>query len=101
MGYSTVKAPQSTDSINSLNKSSLGSWHLTSSCRGSLPCKIPRYILVNIFKFYHYSATRQSALAEIQSVLNDPQLKLKDPKSVRWLSHALAINAIKRSQRIE
>ena len=54
-------------------------------------------ILVNIFKFYHYSATRQSALAEIQSVLNDPQLKYKEPKSIRWLSHALAINAIKRS----
>ena len=54
-------------------------------------------ILVNIFKFYHYSATRQSAVAEIQSILNDPQLKFKEPKSVRWLSHALAINAIKRS----
>ena len=54
-------------------------------------------ILVNIFKFYHYSATRQNALSEIQSILNDPQLKFKEPKSVRWLSHALAINAIKRS----
>ena len=54
-------------------------------------------ILVNIFKFYHYSATRQNALAEIQSVLYDPQLKFKEPKSVCWLSHALAINAIKRS----
>ena len=52
---------------------------------------------MNIFKFYHYSATKQSALAEIQSVLNDPQLKFKEPKSVRWLSHALAINAIKHS----
>ena len=54
-------------------------------------------ILVNIFKFYHYSATRQNALAEIQSVLNGSQLKFKEPKSVRWLIHALAINAIKRS----
>ena len=64
-------------------------------------------ILVNIFKFYHYSDTRQSALAEIQSVqsalaeiqsvLNDPQLKFKEPKSVCWLSHALVINAIKHS----
>ena len=49
------------------------------------------------FKFYHYSATRQNALAEIDSVLNDPKLKFKEPKSVRWLSHALEINAIKRS----
>ena len=54
-------------------------------------------IVTSIYKFYHYSATRQSGLAEIQSVLGDPLLKFKEPKAVRWLSHALAINALKRS----
>ena len=54
-------------------------------------------IVTSIFKFYHYSATRQSGLAEIQSILGDPQLKFKEPKSVRWLSNAVAIHALKRS----
>ena len=54
-------------------------------------------IVISIFKFYHYSATRQSGLAEIQSVLGDPQLKFKEPKAVCWLSHAVAINTLKRS----
>ena len=64
----------------------------TSQAAAEVPYLVKfQQILVNIFKFYHYSATRQNALAEIQSVLNDPQLKFKEPKSVRWLSHALAI----------
>jgi hypothetical protein len=54
-------------------------------------------ILTSIYKFYHYSANRQAGLAEIQAVFHDPVLKVKEPKAVRWLSHAMAINAVKRS----
>ena len=54
-------------------------------------------ILVGIFKFYHYSSVRQHALKEIQAICNDPVLKFKEPKSVRWLSHRKAVEAIRRS----
>ena len=51
-------------------------------------------ILVGIFKLYHYSSVRQAALKEIQSIYEDPILKFKEPKSVRWLSHRNAVNAV-------
>ena len=53
-------------------------------------------ILVGIFKLYHYSSVRQAALKEIQSIYEDPILKFKEPKSVRWLSHRNAVNAVRR-----
>ena len=52
-------------------------------------------IVISTFKYYHYSAIRQSGLAEIQSILGAPQLKFKEPKAVRWLSHAVAVNSLK------
>lgn len=54
-------------------------------------------ILVGIFKLYHYSSVRQAALKEIQSIYKDPILKFKEPKSVRWLSHRQAVDAVRRS----
>ena len=70
----------------------------TSQAANSIPYLLRfQEILTSIYKFYHYSAKRQAALAEIQAVLHDPVLKLKEPKAVRWLSHAMAINAVKRS----
>ena len=54
-------------------------------------------ILVGIFKFYHYGSVRQHALKEIHAICKDPVLKFKEPKSVRWLSHRKAVEAIRRS----
>ena len=70
----------------------------TSQAASSIPYLLRfQEILTSIYKFYHYSANRQAGLAEIQAVFHDPVLKFKEPKAVRWLSHAMAINAVKRS----
>ena len=59
----------------------------TSQAAASVPYLLRfEEVVTSIYKFYH---TRQSGLAEIQSVLGDPQLKFKEPNAVRWLSHAL------------
>ena len=39
--------------------------------------------LAALFKFYHNSSVRAAALKEIQRVLEDPELKLKEAKHVR------------------
>ena len=54
-------------------------------------------ILVSVFKFYRHSAVRQAGLEEIQTILNDPHVKFKIPSATRWLSHAQAVDAIRRS----
>lgn len=54
-------------------------------------------VLVAVFKFYHNSAVRQTGLEEIQTVTSDPLLKFKLPSATRWLSHAQAIDAARRS----
>ena len=54
---------------------------------------------LHLTSIYHYSANGLCGLAEIKVhvVLRDPVLKFKEPKAVRWLSHVVAINAVKRS----
>ena len=54
-------------------------------------------ILCNLFYFYHNSAVRQAGLTAIQNVLDDPVLRLKQAKDVRWLSHNAAVEALRRS----
>ena len=54
-------------------------------------------ILSTLFYFYHNSAVRQVGLTAIQVVLNDPVLRLKQAKDVRWLSHHAAVEALRRS----
>ena len=54
-------------------------------------------ILSTLFYFYHNSAVRQAGLTAIQVVLNDPVLRLKQAKDVRWLSHHAAVEALRRS----
>ena len=48
-------------------------------------------ILQTIFYFYQNSAVRMANLHKIQEVLDDPSVKCKLSKDVRWLSHDLAI----------
>ena len=40
-------------------------------------------VMMNLYKFYHNSAVRMSGLAQIQKLLDDPQIKLKKPIHVR------------------
>ena len=54
-------------------------------------------VLVSIFKFYHNSSIRQAGLEEIQTIVNDPPLRFKLPSATRWLSHAQAVDAVRRS----
>ena len=48
------------------------------------------------FRFYNYSAVRTAGLAEIQKALDQPQLKLKHACDTRWLSHDMAVTALRR-----
>ena len=50
----------------------------------------------SLFLFYHNSAVRMAGLHAIQEILNDPIIKLKQPKDVRWLPYDAAIGSILR-----
>ena len=50
--------------------------------------------LQRLFLFYHNTPVR---IAAIQAVLDDPIIKLKQAKDVRWLSHEAAISSILRT----
>ena len=54
-------------------------------------------ILQTLFYFYQNSAVRTASLHAIQEVLNDPSVKCKQAKDVRWLSHENAIKAVVRT----
>ncbi len=53
--------------------------------------------LRSLFQFYQNSPVRMGGLHAIQEILNDPIIKLKEAKDVRWLSHEHAIRALIRS----
>ena len=57
------------------------------------------YILQTLFYFFQNSAVHMANLHEIQDMLNDPQIKCKQAKDVRWLSHDNAINLGESRQR--
>ena len=50
-----------------------------------------------LFWFYQNSSVRLAGIHAIQEVMNDPKIKFKEAKDVRWLSHANAIKAIVRT----
>ena len=52
--------------------------------------------LRNLFYFYQNSSVRTSGLHAIQALLDDPFIKLKEAKDVRWLSHDAAIATVLR-----
>ena len=54
-------------------------------------------ILQTLFYFYQNSSVRMASLHAIQEVLNDPVIKCKQAKDVRWLSHDNAIKALIRT----
>ncbi|CAH1242606.1 ZNF862 [Branchiostoma lanceolatum] len=55
--------------------------------------------LLSLFLFYNGSAVRSEGLKEIQVILHELTLKLKQPKDVRWLSHDAATDALYKSLR--
>ena len=55
--------------------------------------------LENLYKYYKYSSNNSSSLAAVQNAFGDKQLKVKQAKHHRWLSHDQAVTAIVRSYR--
>ncbi|XP_078587207.1 zinc finger protein 862-like [Branchiostoma floridae x Branchiostoma japonicum] len=53
--------------------------------------------LMSLFLYYNGSAVRSEGLKEIQKILQELELKLKQPKDVRWLSHDAATDALYKS----
>ena len=52
--------------------------------------------LHDLFSFYQNSPVRLAGLHAIQAILDDPKIKLKKAKDVRWLSHDTAITSLLR-----
>ena len=52
-----------------------------------IPYNIKKFkaTLGQLYRFYGYSGVLMTDLEEIQTVLNDPQLKLTEAKDVQWL----------------
>jgi hypothetical protein len=53
--------------------------------------------LKGVFKYFKYSAVRTHALAEIQRLVQDSPIVIKQACHTRWLSHDQAVSAICRS----
>ena len=53
-------------------------------------------ILRQFFKFYSDNFVRQAGLTEIQKILDNPQLRLKNTVDTRWLSNDAAVSTIRR-----
>ncbi len=53
--------------------------------------------LLTIWKFFYYSPKKAEKLAEIQAVLNAPEIKMVKRSDTRWLSRKRAIRAVRRS----
>ncbi|XP_077870232.1 zinc finger protein 862-like, partial [Saccoglossus kowalevskii] len=54
-------------------------------------------ILQQLYYFYQNSAVQMSGLKQIEAILSEPQIKMKEAKSVRWLSHQRAVDAVRRT----
>ncbi len=53
--------------------------------------------LLTIWKSFYYSPRKAEKLAEIQAVLNAPEIKMVKPSDTRWLSRERAMRAVRRS----
>ena len=52
--------------------------------------------LLTIWKAFHYSPKKAEKLAEIQSELQCPEIKMQKPSDTRWLARERSIRAIRR-----
>ena len=55
--------------------------------------------LMSVWKIFHYSHKKLSALKEMQALINHPQLKMIKPSNTRWLAHDRSVKAIRCSMR--
>ena len=53
--------------------------------------------LSTLYWFFQASAVRTAGLKAVQEVLDDPCLKLKEARDVRWLSHELAVQILRKT----
>ena len=51
--------------------------------------------LMSVWKMFHYSPKKFSALKEMQALINHPQLKMIKPSDTRWLAHDRSVKAIR------
>ena len=56
-----------------------------------------KVLLHNLFSFYDNSPVRTAGLRAIQSILDDPSLKLLQAKGHRWLTHESACQTLRRT----
>ena len=54
-------------------------------------------VLGGVFRFFDNSPKREAAFHAVQELLDLSQVKLKEPKFVRWLSHDAAVQAFVKS----
>ena len=55
--------------------------------------------LMSVWKMFHCSPKKFSALKEMQALVNYPQLKMIKPSDTRWLAHGRFVKAIRCSMR--
>ena len=53
--------------------------------------------LLTMWKMFHYSPKKAEKLAEIQSALDSPELKIQKPSDTRWLARERCVRAVRRS----
>ena len=54
-------------------------------------------VLKDIYKLFHQSPKREEMLHRVQTIINDPILKIPEAIEIRWLSHYKIVHAIKQS----
>jgi len=68
---------------------------VTSQAANNVPYLVDyQSTLTGIFYFFKASANRTTKLADIQDMLNEPKLKIKEVHEVRWLSVYLAVKTV-------
>ena len=68
---------------------------VTSQAANEVPFLVDyQSILTGMFYFFKYSANRTTRLTEIQTLLDDPKLKIKEVHEVRWFSVYLAVQTV-------
>ena len=55
--------------------------------------------VMSVWKMFHYSPKKFSALKKMQALVNHPQLKMIKPSDTCWLAHARSLKAIRCSMR--
>lgn len=75
--------------------------HRLALCTSQAAANIPQLqshqqVLTDLFYYFKGSAKCQEKLKEVQKILDDPQLIIKEIHSVRWLSYYSALSTVQR-----